>query len=408
MSEEILFSSIEDVAADLRAGKMIVLVDDARTSTEGDLLVAAESISPTIINVMTNEARGVVCLALPTELTQRLRLPFRPDQGMLSVQISLAGSTESPLSAESRARTILAAIDEQTRACDIQPEGCVLAREARRGGVLVRAGHTEAAVDLTRLAGLRAAGVLCGIVNADGSMAKLPGLQQFAAAHGLRLCSIERLIGYRRQREKLVERVLPRPTWLPTPYGEFDLFLYRSTVDDYHHLALCMGGIGKDPPDPALRNEPVLVRAHSQCLTGDIFGSLRCDCGAQLHRAMKMIAEAGTGVIIYLRQEGRGIGLANKIHAYALQEEGLDTVEANVRLGFKPDERDYGIGAQMLIDLGVAKIRLLTNNPKKYTALQGYGLEIVERVPIEIPPTQANAKYLHTKKSRMGHLLDGV
>jgi len=360
---------------------------------------------------MARFGRGLICLALSNELADRLNLPPMTERNTaplgtaFTVSIDARRGVTTGISASDRATTIQTAMRDDAHPEDFVRPGHVFPLRARDGGVLVRAGQTEGAVDLARLAGLRPAGVICEVMNDDGSMARLPDLVEFCKKHGLRMCTVADIIEYRRRREKLVRRDLS--VKLPTEFGEFDLILYSSLIDDYHHIALCFGGVGREEPPGAFSEKPVLVRMHSQCLTGDIFGSVCCDCGPQLRRAMEMIAEAGAGAVLYLRQEGRGIGLEMKLHAYKLQQEqGLDTVEANEWLGLPADKRDYGIGAQMLLDLGLRKVRLLTNNPRKLIALEGYGLEIVERVPIVIPPTEANQRYLQTKRDKLGHLLD--
>ena len=397
-------STIEEALEDIRQGKMIILVDDEDRENEGDLCIAAEKVTPEAINFMAKYGRGLICLALTPEKVDQLKLPLMatdthpsPPQGTaFTVSIEARYGVTTGISAHDRAVTILTAIADDAKPEDLVTPGHIFPLRARDGGVLVRAGHTEGSVDLARLAGLKPAGVICEIMNDDGTMARMPDLEKFAERHGLKIITIADLIAYRLRNDSLVRRIAE--TMLPTAIaGEFRAIVYESDVDTNHHLALVKGEIDS--------NRPILVRVHSQCLTGDVFGSLRCDCGAQLHAAMKKIEEEGNGVIVYMRQEGRGIGFANKMKAYVLQDHGKDTVEANLALGFKPDLRDYGIGAQILRDLGVRKMRLMTNNPKKIVGLEGYGLKVVERVPIEIPPTKENYRYLMTKKKKMGHLL---
>lgn len=399
-----MVATIEEALQDLKEGKMIIIVDDEDRENEGDLCIAAEKVTPEAINFMAKYGRGLICLALTEEQVEKLKLPMMVPEDQsnalhgtaFTVSIDARYGVTTGISAHDRAKTILTAIADDAKPEDLVRPGHVFPLKARRGGVLVRAGHTEASVDLARLAGLKPAAVICEIMRDDGSMARLPDLEVFAKEHGLKIITIADLIKFRMKTEKLVRRVAEAT--LPTLYGgEFKLILYESDVDSQHHLALVKGEINPE--------EPTLVRVHSQCLTGDVFGSLRCDCGEQLHRAMQMIAEEGKGILLYMRQEGRGIGLANKIKAYLLQEHGKDTVEANEALGFKPDLRDYGIGAQILVDLGVRKIRLMTNNPRKIVGLEGYGIEVVERVSIEVPPRDQNLRYLKTKKEKLGHIL---
>ena len=405
------FATVPEILEELRQGRLVVLVDDASRENEGDLMVAAEKVTAEAVNFMARFGRGLICLAMTNELADRLELPPMTERNTaplgtaFTVSIDARQGVTTGISARDRATTVLAAMQADAGPGDFVRPGHVFPLRAREGGVLVRAGQTEGAVDLARLAGLKPAGVICEVMNEDGTMARVPELIEFCRRHGLRMCTVADIIEYRRRSEKLVRRELT--VKLPTEIGEFDLTLYSSLIDEYHHLALCFGGIGREQPPRDFSREPVLVRMHSQCLTGDIFGSLCCDCGPQLRRSMQLIVEAGAGAVLYLRQEGRGIGLEKKLHAYKLQQEqGLDTVEANEWLGLPADKRDYGIGAQMLLDLGLKKVRLLTNNPRKLIALEGYGLEIVERVPIVIPPTEANQRYLQTKRDKLGHLLD--
>jgi 3,4-dihydroxy 2-butanone 4-phosphate synthase / GTP cyclohydrolase II len=409
------FSPIEDAIAELKAGRMIVLVDDEHRENEGDLVIAADNVTPQAINFMITHARGLVCLAMSPAMCQRLHLEPLPGHNVdpaatpFTPYIDARTGITTGTSAFDRARTVQVAIDDRSGPDDlVRGKGHVPGLRARQGGVLVRAGHTEGSVDLARLAGLKEAAVICEVLTPEGHMARVPELRQFCREHGLKLCTIEDLIKYRRQREKLVTREVRLK--LPTEHGEFDLFVYSSVVDPEPHLALSKGGVGLETNGVvAEQTEPVLVRIHSQCLTGDIFGSLRCDCGPQLHHAMAQVEKAGKGVILYMRQEGRGIGLLNKLKAYKLQiEQGLDTVEANQQLGYAPDLRHYGIGAQILFDLGVRQIRLLTNNPKKVVGLDGYGLRIVERVPIQVEHSEHNLDYLRAKRDKLGHLLHGM
>ena len=395
------FDSIESVLKDVRAGKMVIVTDDAERENEGDLVMAAGKVTPEAVNFMAKNGRGLICVPLAAARARQLGLQrmvahnrelHRTD---FTVSVDAAKGVTTGISARDRAKTIRTLAGTKTGPADLTEPGHVFPLQAREGGVLQRAGHTEAAVDLVRLSGLDATGVICEILNEDGSMARLNDLQKFRRKHKLKMCSIRDLIAYRRRREKLVER--EQCVRLPTDYGDFDLYLYRSLTDDAHHLALVRGKI-----DP---KQPVLVRVHSECLTGDVFGSRRCDCGSQLHQAMRQIAQHGTGILLYMRQEGRGIGLPAKIHAYKLQEEGLDTVQANRKLGFPMDLREYGMGAQILSDLGVRKIRLMTNNPRKVVGLSGHGLQITARLPIKSVPHPENKRYLKTKKRKMGHLL---
>ncbi len=395
------FDRIESVAADLRKGKMVIVVDDAGRENEGDLILAAEKATPKNLSFMVRYTSGVVCVPMTGDDLDRLNLPLMTQQNMermrtaYTISVDAARGVTTGISAADRARTIQLLANSKTQPDDLVRPGHVFPLRYREGGVLRRAGHTEAAIDLARLAGLRPAGVLAEIVNDDGSMARLPQLLKFAKKHKLKICTVADLIEYRRTREKLVEKI--EVVKMPTDYGDFDLHLYRSKVDGQHHLALVRGEIS------GAKN--VLVRVHSECLTGDVFGSRRCDCGPQLHQAMKQVSEAGRGVILYMRQEGRGIGLAPKILAYKLQEQGLDTVEANEKLGYGMDLREYGLGAQILVDLGLKTIRLLTNNPKKVVGLEGYGLKITEQVPIKIKSNPHNERYLKTKREKLGHLL---
>jgi 3,4-dihydroxy 2-butanone 4-phosphate synthase/GTP cyclohydrolase II len=395
------FDSIDEVVADLRRGKMVIVVDDEDRENEGDLVMAAEHATAQAVNFMAKHGRGLICVPTTGERLKQLgieqmvvqnRDTFKTD---FQVSVDAARGVTTGISAADRARTIQVMADPTALPDDLVQPGHVFPLRAKPGGVLQRAGHTEAAVDLVKLAGGRPIGVICEIMSDDGSMARLPELMRFARKHRLRIATIEDLIKFRRTRERLIEHV--EVVKMPTDYGEFDLHLYRSHTDGQHHVALVKGEVsGK---------QGVLVRVHSECLTGDVFGSRRCDCGPQLHQAMRQVSEVGRGVILYMRQEGRGIGLGPKIKAYKLQEKGFDTVEANIKLGYAMDLREYGLGAQILCDLGLRTIRLLTNNPKKVVGLQGYGLEIVEQVPIRVKPNPHNKRYLQTKKKKLGHLL---
>jgi 3,4-dihydroxy 2-butanone 4-phosphate synthase/GTP cyclohydrolase II len=405
------FNSIEEILGDLKEGKMVIVVDDEDRENEGDLVMAAGFIKPEDINFMATHGRGLICVPMEEDRLNELEIypmvsPISKNTSQQDpyatawmISVDAKEGITTGISTQDRARTIQKLISLDSKPLDFIRPGHLFPLRARRGGVLVRAGHTEACVDLARLAGLYPAGVICEIMNEDGTMSRLPQLIEFSRKHNLKICSIESLIEYRRKKEILIKKIVE--TKLPTEFGEFEMILYESSPDQSYHIALCMGiqaGIKKD--------EAILVRVHSECLTGDVFGSMRCDCGLQLRKAMELVAKENRGVILYMKQEGRGIGLANKLKAYSLQDQGLDTVEANEALGFAADLRDYGIGAQILVDLGLQKIRLLTNNPRKVVGLEGYGLHIVERLPLVIPQTQANIKYLKKKKEKLGHWLE--
>ncbi len=396
-------NTIEEAIDDIRAGKMVILVDDEDRENEGDLYMAAQMVTPDAINFMATHGRGLICMTMTSEQLDRLQLPMMvqknesPFETAFTVSIEARTGVTTGISAADRARTIQVAARLDVRPDDIVSPGHVFPLRARKGGVLVRTGQTEGSVDLSRLAGLRPSGVICEIMKEDGTMARMPDLKKFAKHHGLKIVTIADLIAYRMKMDTLVHRAAEAD--LPTKYGGmFRIIVYTNDVDDFEHVALVKGNITPD--------KEVLVRVHSECMTGDIFGSLRCDCGSQLHVAMQIVEQEGRGVILYMHQEGRGIGLVNKLKAYHLQDKGMDTVEANAKLGFKADLRDYGIGAQILRDLGVGKMRLLTNNPKKIVGLDGYGLTVVGRAPIEMEPCPENIKYLQTKRDKMGHLLD--
>jgi 3,4-dihydroxy 2-butanone 4-phosphate synthase/GTP cyclohydrolase II len=396
------FDSIEEAIEAFRDGEIVIIVDDEDRKNEGDLAMAAEKLTPEAVNFMTKYGRGLICLPATGERLDELKLsPMVSDSTAYmntayTVSIDARDKISTGVSAYDRAHTILSFIDPKSKPEDFIRPGYVFPLRAKDGGVLVRAGHTEAAIDLARLAGLYPAGVICAIMNDDGTMAQVPDLLKFAQRHSLKIATVAALIQYRRQTEKLIKRIASAQ--MPTAYGDFEIHAYETTIDDETHIALTLGHLDG--------HEPALVRVHSRCLTGDTFRSLRCDCGDQLEQAMRMIQKEGKGVLLYMHQEGRGIGLKNKIMAYMLQDSGLDTVEANEKLGFKADLRDYGIGAQILVDLGLSKIRLMTNNPRKIAAFAGYGLEVVERVPIEIPPNKANIGYLQTKRQKLGHVFN--
>jgi len=389
----------------VKEGRLIIIIDDEDRENEGDLMVAAEKITPDIINFMAKHGRGLICLPLTKQRLEELDLPLMVMENTASFKTAFTVSIDAKkgvttgISAHDRARTVLVAVDPKTKPKDLARPGHIFPLQAKDGGVLERAGQTEAAIDMSRLARLNPAGVICEIMNEDGTMARMPELEKFSQTYDIPILTIADLIKYRMQTECLVRKL--EEVDLPTRYGNFRLMIFEDTIHRENHIALVKGEIKKD--------ESILVRAHSQCLTGDTFGSSRCDCGDQLHQSMEIVDKDGKGIILYIiNQEGRGIGLVNKIKAYAMQDKGLDTVEANQKLGFKPDQRDYGIGAQILVSLGVKKIRLITNNPRKFIGLAGYGLEIIERVPIEIPPSKSNINYLKTKKEKMGHILEMV
>ncbi len=400
--EESKFNTIEEAIEDIRNGKMIILVDDEDRENEGDLMVAAEKVTPEIINFIATHGKGLICLSLTSERIEELRLPMMvgentaPFQTAFTVSVDAKHGTTTGISAYDRAKTILVSIDPLTKPDDLVRPGHIFPLKAKEGGVLVRAGQTEGSVDIARLAGLYPAAVICEIMNEDGSMARVPDLMEFSRKHNVKVITVKELIQYRMENECFVTKAAA--VTLPTDLGDFEAVGYKNDIKDEHHIALVKGEVaGK---------KDVLVRVHSECLTGDTFGSRRCDCGEQLHRAMEMIKEEGQGVLLYMRQEGRGIGLINKLHAYELQDEGKDTVEANEILGFPPDLREYGIGAQILVDLGLSSIKLMTNNPRKVVGLEGFGLKVVERVPLEIPPNIHNRDYLKAKSEKLGHVFE--
>lgn len=394
------FASVEEAIEEIKAGRFIIILDDENRENEGDLMLAADLVTPEGINFMATHARGLICMPMTAERLAEIELPLMTSQNTeamgtaFTITVDSKANTTTGISAFDRAATVHALIDPKTTRADLMTPGHLFPLRAMDGGVLRRTGHTEACVDLARLAGLYPAGVICEIMNADGTMARLPELERFAGEHGMKMVTIESLISYRMQREKLIRKVAD--VSLPTEHGEFRAIGYESILDGQCHVALVAG-------DPAA--EDALVRVHSECLTGDVFGSRRCDCGEQLEKALRLIGKNGNGVLLYMRQEGRGIGLANKLRAYALQDAGSDTVEANTELGYPPDLRDYGMGAQILVDLGVKEMRLLTNNPRKIIGLEGYGLKIKERVPLEIAPNNVNRRYLETKRDKLHHLL---
>lgn len=399
-----MVSEISEILDELRAGRMIILVDDEDRENEGDLMLPAQQVTPAAINFMATHGRGLICLALTAERIHALDLPpmtkdnTSPFETAFHVSIEARTGVTTGISAGDRARTIQVASDPNSTADDLVRPGHVFPLRAREGGVLVRTGQTEGSVDLCRLAGLNPAAVICEVMNDDGNMARMPDLEVFGERHGIKICTVEKIIEYRRKHEQIVRRAAE--TMLPTDFGTFRLVVYETDVDNQNHVALVKGDIAGKSDVP--------VRVHSECMTGDIFHSMRCDCGSQLHQAMRVIEREDCGVLVYMRQEGRGIGLVNKIRSYNLQDEGLDTHEANVHLGFDPDPREYGLGAQILKDLGITTMRLITNNPVKRRGLQGYGLEITDRIPIVIPPNPHNERYLQTKRDKFGHLMDEV
>ena len=404
LESKVTVSGIEEVLEDLRQGKMIILVDDEDRENEGDLTLAAEKVTPEAINFMAKHARGLICLSLHPDIVEKLHLPLMVHDNQSRFQTAFTVSIEARegvttgISAADRAHTILTAVAEDALPDDLVQPGHIFPIRARKGGVLFRTGQTEGSVDLARLAGLRPAGVICEIMKEDGTMARMPDLDKFAREHGLKIATVADIIAYRMRNESFVHKAAE--TVLPTPYGEFKAYAFVNDIDDYEHLALIKGEV-----DP---EKEIMVRVHSECLTGDVFGSYRCDCGEQLKNAMAMVQKEGRGIILYLQQEGRGIGLANKLKAYALQDQGLDTVEANEELGFDADLRDYGVGAQILVALGVRKMQLITNNPRKIVGLEGYGLQVTGRVPIECKPRPENINYLLTKCQKLGHLMKTI
>ena len=395
-------ATIPEAIKDIKAGKFVIVVDDEDRENEGDLVIAAEKVTDESINFMATHGRGLICMPVTGERLDALRIPMMASNNTskfttpFSMAVEAREGTTTGISAADRAKTVQVMVDPNTKPEDILMPGHMFPLRARDGGVLVRAGQTEATVDLARMAGLTPAGVLCEIMNEDGTMARMPQLEVYAKKHGLKIISVADLIAYRYRHERLVQKVAEAK--LPTPFGDFKVIAYKSNTDPDEHLAMVMGDVATD--------EPVLVRVHSQCLTGDVFHSLRCDCGEQIEMSMKKIAEEGRGVVLYMRQEGRGIGIHNKIKAYALQDEGMDTVEANLSLGFKADLRDYGVGSQILADLGIHRMRLMTNNPKKISGLSSYGLEVVEQLPITAEPNRHNRRYLKTKQKKMGHIME--